>query len=442
MENLTFSPVSSPRTRSEKVIQNTYEHNRQSNYTEIIQALDRQFDYQKQRHLYWSIPEQSLLYGTQFYGECSADQKLALNHLYWVFAYTATAAAEMQTVMFNQVTADVFLALGGYETLYDELTLETEQEKAHIHAFQNINRKTTQALLGDRTFEKLLRRKDSGQANSHPLGPTVFRGLRTLSNVALKQYRSYQSEYLKSLQQRHKTLPAPTSGFGYMGAGLWSQSLLRFYIWNWGSSPFLASQYYNIRYMANGLLKNREHAIFRYFRRRKKSGEAIAYPTAVSHYHFLDESFHTTMSQFLGRDFYRELSPPTSYEKFLSNLSIYTVQSNSLTGLNAAIPGLYLGDDSYVIRFLYELLQLDLFGLTATEARQALEQSFCIEHEGLHVSSKWHTHLRNDYRNFFSHVPYLWQTNRTLSLMDRGASIDAVIRRNRQNFQSFMAQAA
>lgn len=435
-------PASAPVSRLDKVIQNTYKHNQASNYTEVIRALDRQFDYEKQKHLYWGIPEQSLLYGTSFYQQCSPDQKLALNHLYWSFAYTATAAAELQTVMFNQVTADVFAALGGYETLYDELTLETEQEKVHIHAFQNINRKTVQALLGDRTFERLLRREDGGQTSGHPMAKTVFDGLNGVTNVALRKYRAYQSNYLQSLKQKHRMIPAPNTGFGYMKSGLFSQSLLRFFILNWGSSPFLASQYYNVRYMANGLLKNREHSISRYFRQQKKQGHKISYPTAVSHYHFLDESFHTTMSQFLGRDFYHELPTPTSYEILLSNISIYTVQANSLTGLNAAIPGIYLDDDQYILRFLYELLQLDLFGLSAQEARQELEQAFCQEHEGLHVASLWHSRLRNDYRHFFSHLPFLWKKNRDLSFMDKGASIERVLQRNQSSFQTFVEQAA
>ncbi|MEM9137145.1 MAG: hypothetical protein AAGB01_07335, partial [Cyanobacteria bacterium P01_F01_bin.42] len=211
---------------------------------------------------------------------------------------------------------------------------------------------------------------------------------------------------------------------------------------NWGSSPFMASQYYNIRYMANGLLKNREHAVFRYFRRRQKAGKANVYPSAISYYHFLDESFHTTMSQFLGREFYKELPAPSAYEKFMANLSVYMVQANALTGLNAAIPGLYLGDDQYVIKFLYELLQLDLFGLSEIEAKQALKEAFCSEHEGLHVAADWQARLRNDYRKFFSYIPYLWRTNRDLACMEQGASIDAVIKRNRKNFQIFIDSAA
>ena len=113
-----------------------------------------------------------------------------------------------------------------------------------------------------------------------------------------------------------------------------------------------------------------------------------------------------------------------------------------MTGLNAAIPGLYLGDDRFIFGFLYELLQLDLFGLSAHEAKQALEAAFCEEHEGFHVAATWQSRLRNDYRNFFSHIPYLWPTNRELTFMDRSASIDAVMNRNRRTFQSFVAQAA
>lgn len=418
-------------------IQKTYRSNCDSTFTETIEALDERFNYSDNSEHYWSIPQQSVLYGTPFYQQASESQKLALNHLYWVFAYTATAAAEVQTAMFNQVTAGVFDRLGGYNTLYQELELETAQEKSHIHAFNKINQKTTHALLGPGVFAKLLKRPKTTPTKPSRKSGYQDQALRLIAKGMLKRYAENYSPYLQSLESRNLSIPAPTSGFGYLGNSASAQTLLRFYIVNWGGSPFLASQYYCIRYMANMLLKNREHRIFHYCRKLKQKQAFIPTPTAVSYYHLLDEAFHTSMSQVIGRDLYHEFAKPSAYEKTLANLSIYWVQHNSLQGLNAGIPGLYLNDEKFFMGFLYQLLQLPLFGLSAPEALHTIQESFGTEHEGLHVSLRWHQQLLNDHRRYFQNFSYLWPVNRDFNLMASGGNLDKIMRRNQQVLLEF-----
>ncbi len=419
-------------------IQKTYDHNCQSSYTEKIEVLDDQFSYAPNAQHYWSEPEQSILYGTPFYEQASEGQRFALNHLYWVFSYTATAAAEVQTAMFNQVTAGVFEAIGGYTTLCKELELETEQEKSHIHAFNKINQATVNSLLGPTVFNSLLKKRSSLSHSRPRLNQATYKTLRYFAKAMLKRHASSYSPYLRGLEDRSAIIPAPTSGFGDLGQGKMAQSLLRFYIFSWGSSPFLAGQYYNIRYMANLLLKNREHRIFRYCRKQKQQSQFIPAPTAVSYYHLLDESFHTTMSQIIGRDLYHEFTEPTAYEKWVANLSIYLVQYNALQGLNAGIPGLYLSDDQFFMGFLYKLLQQPLFGCSAEEALYWIKQSFCHEHAGLHTSACLHQRLLNEYRRFFDGFDHhLWPVNREMRLMASGGSIERAIMRNRKTWQRF-----
>jgi hypothetical protein len=425
------------RPSPQKVFQKTYQKNRESNFTEKIEALDDHFNYADNSGHYWSEPQQSLLYGTPFYQEASETQKLALNHLYWVFGYTATAAAEVQTTMFNQVTAGVFQQLGGYDTLYQELELETEQEKSHIHAFNKINQKTTNHLLGPGVFSKLLKRPQIKASKPSKDGKGKARALGFIAKGMLKHHSKTYSPYLRDLETKYSIIPAPTSGFGYLGKNTATQDLLRFYIMSWGGSPFLASQYYNVRYMANMLLKNREHKIFRYCRKLQKKEAFIPAPTAVSYYHLLDEAFHTNMSQVIGRDLYHEWDCPTPYEKFLSNISIYWVQSSSLQGLNAGIPGLYLKDEKFFMGFLYQLLQQPLFGLSAPEALQRIQECFGEEHEGLHVSAQWHQQLLNDHCRFFQEFSYLWPVNRDFRLMASGGKLDRVMAQNKILLQEF-----
>ena len=413
-----------------KQIHKTYQHNCQSTYTEKIEQLDDQFDYPSHNHAYWSDPQQSILYGTPLYAEASASQKLALNHLYWVFSYTATAAAEVQTALYNQITAGVFANLRGYDTLCQELELETTQEKSHIHAFQKLNYQTANSLLGPKGWETLFKRRTESAPGQFLVASPLYHTLRWVTKGMLRHHRHCYSQYLQTLEHRSQFIPAPTTGFGYLGSGLAAQSLLRFFTFNWGSSPFLASQYYNVRFMANMVLKNREYKVFKYYRSLKKEGKFIPAPTAVSYYHLLDESFHTTLSQVVGRDLYRDLSPPTAYETYVANLSIYVVQYNALRGLNAGIPGLYLTDDQFFMGFIHKLLQHPLFGMTESEALHWVERCFCHEHEGLHVAAQWHHLLLKEFQRFFGRIDYLWPVNREMRLMAAGGAIQPAVQRN------------
>src|SRR5919202_5990565 len=131
-----FSTVSEEKVKKHvKLTEINYRRNTESDFTEKIEQLDKNFDYISNSEHYWSEPELSLLYGTPLYEEASPSQKRALNHLYWVTQYNQTAATEANAVLYNQVTAGVFSQISGYETLCQELDLETEQERHHIHAF-------------------------------------------------------------------------------------------------------------------------------------------------------------------------------------------------------------------------------------------------------------------------------------------------------------------
>ena len=146
-------PSSKARKRHLKVNEINYSNNLESDYTEKIETLKKSFDYDSNSTCYWSKPELSIFYGTPLYQGASEAQKLALNHLYWVAHYDHTAASEASTVHYNQVTAGVFSQISdSYEALCLNLKHEAEQEKFHIHAFQNIGHKTKTALLGMLTW--------------------------------------------------------------------------------------------------------------------------------------------------------------------------------------------------------------------------------------------------------------------------------------------------
>lgn len=104
--DLTSSPsVVSPLSYTQKFLERNYKNNLESDYTEVIEELCKNFQYSKNSRHYWSEPELSLLYGTPLYEQCSEEQKLALNHIYWSSAYKGVGDSETEATRYNLVTA-------------------------------------------------------------------------------------------------------------------------------------------------------------------------------------------------------------------------------------------------------------------------------------------------------------------------------------------------
>ncbi|HEY9697895.1 MAG TPA: hypothetical protein V6D10_11570 [Trichocoleus sp.] len=431
-----------------------YRRNTESDFTENIEELDKGFSYNNDRDHYWSEPELSILYGTPLYEEASPAQRKALNHLYWATQYNQTAATEANAILYNQVTAGVFSAVGGYDTLCKELDLETDQERHHIHAFHNIGYKTKKALLGQAAFNasiqgKATKLKQSSKTSarspfnfswqSSMLSTFQDSALRFVTNeVFLKQKSQFYSDYLKSLEQKGEPIPAQTTGL--LGQ-IAPRSFLQFFTLNCGTSPFLACVFYVTRFMANMLLKNYEYRYVQYYRDLEKKGEFIPTPTAVSYNHLMDESFHTTTSQLIAQDLYKDFSKPSAYEKFVANLTIYRAQKVGLSGLSGGLPAIFRNDTPFMLSF-YRLLQSPIFDMSSQEALEWVEKSTCQEHEGFHINLKHHHRLLTDLRWHFDQLDYLWPVNREVKIMAAGGSIEKAIQENTEVFQQFAKSVA
>lgn len=428
---------SQPNRYLQKRIATTYQSNTDSDYTEQIADLDRDFQYKNNRNALWSKPEQSLLYGTPLFDQASSAQKLALNHLHWFANYNYVADTETETVALNQVTASVFDAVGGYSTLAEMLDLETDQEHYHIHAFRKIGLSTANALLGKSALKALLKWHSYRLNLGQRWWPTCqYHCARSLTKMMFRDKQQYYSQFLQTLEQKGEYLgQIPTTGI--LGRGI-SPALQRFFGFNWGGgSPFLACQYYLLRMMGNMTLKNMEHPIAKYYKTLKKTGDQIPGPTAVSHYHFLDESFHTTTSLMIARDMYKDFPKPTAYEKWIANVTIRSVQGGTLGGLSGAFTHRYFADDLSLMELIYRMLQAPLFGLSALEALVWMERCLCQEHDGFHVALKNHQRLLVEHRTLFEKLDYLWPVNRDMRLMAAGGSIPKALAHNRKTFRQF-----
>ncbi|MGV2826969.1 hypothetical protein [Myxosarcina sp. GI1(2024)] len=431
------------KTKHFQLIEKTYQSNIHSNYTEKIANLGKNFDYSSNRDRYWGDPELSTFYGTPLYEQASDSQKLALNHLYWVGQYNHTANSEANTMLYNQITEGVFAHFSDYQTLCQELEFETSQELHHIKTFQKIGYKTKIALLGKSSLGNPLSKQSSklGQLKdsvwlklNFSLEAAREATFRFVTRLMLGSKTHSYSHYLQ--EQDSSSIPTTTGGLAELTG---SPTAFKFFTLNWGSSPFLASQYYAVRMIANMSLKTYEHQYFKHFKQLDKAKEFIPAPTAVSYYHLLDESFHTTMSQVIAQELYQDFAQPTAYEKFVANLTIYLAQKGVLGGLSAGLPAVFRDDASFFISF-YRLLQSPLFEMSSTEARQWMEKCLCREHEGFHINLKYHQRLLAEFRRFFEPLDYLWSVNREMRLMASGGSIERAIANNRQSWQRFSRQ--
>ncbi|MGK7928341.1 MAG: hypothetical protein AB4290_24395 [Spirulina sp.] len=360
-----------------KTLNKSYIHNLHSNYTAKIHTLSKAFRYQNEKYCYWSDPQFSLFYGSALYEQASSAQKLALNHLFWTLFYQITADRELEITHYNLIAAGTLLAMGAkYKTIAKQLEHETEQERVHIHAFYQVGYQTDKLLLGQ------------------------------------------PQEFLNGFQ------------------GKISSSILQFIARNWGSSPFLICHFYGIRYLANLLLKNYEHTIFKQYKLREKQRERVSIPSCISYYHFLDEAFHTTTYLFIGRDLYRQFLSSSAYEQWVANLAFYRIQRENFSNLSAIFANRFISDCT-LLPHVYQLLQSPLFQFSPQEALHWLEQCLCQEHEGWHSNWKLHQNLLEECRNFTSKLEYLWPVNREMRLMSAGGSIANAIAQNKKAFQQF-----
>lgn len=425
--------------KSSKLIAKTWENNTQSDYTEKIKNLGKTFSYASNKEMYWCDPEISILYGTPLYDRASDSQKLALNHLYWLKLYQGVTATEIGAIIYNQIAGGLFEQMGGYSTLCQELILETAQEKTHVAAFQKVCSKLKLALLGN-TFIGNSKTQKSKKITSYPpiesyIETYIEKTLKALAKFMLRDYAAYCSPYLQQLEAKGQLSQVPTYG---VSSRVGSVSQLKFFTLNTGSSPFLACQAFTIRFAANILLKAQEICYSKHFLKLERGDQSIPAPTAISRYHFLDESFHTIISQTLSKEFYQNFPKPNAYEKWVANWMFANMQASLLGGISGVLPGRCVQDDADFMYFFYRVLQSPLFAMSSAEALDWIEQCFCHEHEGFYVTLKYHKRLLAEFRQVFGTVEYLSSANRELRLMAERGSIDRAIQANTQTFQQFV----
>ncbi len=345
--------------------------NLKQDHTALLDQASKDFEYETCKHEYWNPEEFSLLWGTALWEQSSPSQRVLLNQLYWVAYYSQIISAEIATIYFNQTSAAGLYALEDFREVCDMLDLESAQERAHIASFKTVSDQVESSVFGKRIF-------------SYPMrGP--------FQETMIFQDAGWFQRQWKALQLQ---------AFGLISS----------------SNAFLACQYFTVRGLRTLNGKLVQHKLSSFYRKLKDQ-ENAPIPAKISHYHFMDESFHFNSSTILAHDVIDCLPPPTFWESGIANLGIRGCQIDH-SQFSVAVNGIFWHDPA-LYDCIVAILTSEAFQMTPPEAEVMLNACFSQESDGLYASYKTHQEALASYRKYMEKVGYAWKQNKDMSLMSR-----------------------
>lgn len=363
--------------------------NEEQDQTENIDAAGKAFKYEEQKHAYWNPEEFSLMYGTPFWEQASADQRLILNHMYWVAYYSQIISAEIVTIYMNQVAAAGLYTLEDFRIVCNALDLETKQERAHIQAFKTVSEDTEWQLFGERLFTYPMR--------SLYQETMVF----TETNWVKEFWRKINLHAFCALSSQN---------------------------------AFLGSQYMLIRGLRTLNGKLVQQRLSKYYIQNPDK-EALPIPSAISYYHFMDESHHFNTSKIIGLEVTRSLPPPTTFEKWIINKGVEGCQRDHFH-FSAVVNGIFWHEPA-IFPTIYKLFRSKHFGMNDGEAQDMLRRCFTEENEGIVRAKETHSIAHASYKAFVEDVDHLSDANKAMQLMGDN-SIPRYLKQNQKSLRKFL----
>jgi hypothetical protein len=365
--------------------------NLEQDHTAAIDAAAQRFRYEDCRHEYWNPEQYSLLWGTPLWQQASGAQRVVLNQLYWVAYYSQIVSAEIATIFLNQVSAAGMSTLEDFRLVCDNLDLESRQERAHISAFKRVGEEVEHTLFGERLF-------------TFPM-----RGLYDQTMVFADSNAA--KAFWRRLQLQAFTLLS-------------------------ANNAFLGSQYLLVRGLRTLNGKLVQHQLSQYYSQHPDQANAPI-PSAISYYHFMDESFHFNTSRLIGLEIPRSLEPPTSFERWVLNRGVAGCQRDHFH-FSIAVNGIFWYDPA-TFATLYKLFRSPVFGMDRGTALEMLDACFTSESAGLEAAFKTHGTAVDSYCAFIEPVTYLDARNREMRLM-RASTVRGYLERNRTALRRFNPQ--
>jgi hypothetical protein len=370
-------------------LQFNLKRNIKQDHTAMIDAAALNFRFDDCRNEYWNPEQYSLLWGTPVWDQSTAAQRIVLNQLYWVAYYAQIISAEIATIYLNQVSAAGLYALEDFRLVCDNLDLESRQERAHIHAFKKVGEEVEYDLFGERLF-------------TYPM-----RGL--FDHTMVFSDTNSAKDFWRRLQIRAFTLLS-------------------------SSNAFLASQYLLIRGLRTLNGKLVQHELSRYYSEHPDQAKAPI-PSAISYYHFMDESFHFNTSRVVGLEVPKSLEAPTRFERWVVNRGVAGCQRDHAHA-SVVVNGIFWHDPA-TYATIYKLFRSKVFGMDHGQAIEMLAACFTRESSGLEAALRTHTTAADSYVAFIEPVSYLDTHNREMRHMRRHTA-QSYLARNRAALNRFV----
>jgi hypothetical protein len=362
--------------------------NVEQDHTRFIDEAAQRFRYEDCRDQYWNPEKYSLLWGTALWHQATPAQRVVLNQLYWVAYYAQIVSAEIATIFLNQVAAAGLYSLEDFRLVCDNLDLETKQERAHIHAFKSVGEQVEHALFGERLF-------------TYPM---------------------------RSLYE-HTMVFADTNA----AKAFWRRLQIRAFTLLSSSNAFLGSQYLLVRGLRTLNGKLIQHQLSNDYVQHPDK-ERAPLPSAISYWHFMDESFHFNTSRLVGLEVPRSLELPTAFERWVVNRGVAGCQRDHYN-FSVVVNGIFWYDPA-TFPAIYKLLRSPVFGMQRAEALEMMRACFTEESDGLAWAASTHGTAADSYRAFVEPVSWLDRRNREMDLM-RASNAARYLAENRRALMAF-----
>jgi hypothetical protein len=383
----------SQNVRLNKKIQLNHSRNKQQDQTALLDAAAKKFRYADCKDAYWNPTEYSLLHGTPLWEQADETQRIRLNQLYWVAYYSQIISAEVATIFLNQTCAAGMYALEDFRSVCDNLDLESSQERAHVNAFKTISDQVEEDLFGERVFSWSMR------------GPYAQTMIFPDTNQLKDLWRAFQL----------RTYNLLTSG-----------------------NAFIASQYFTVRGLRTLNGKMVQHKLSQYYV-NLPDPEAAPIPSAISHHHFLDESYHFNSSCIIGTEVIDVLPKPSAFESFVGNRALTGCQKDH-SNFSAVVNGLFWYEPA-TFKAIYKVLRSRIFGMSHEDAIQMMHRCFGEENNGNRASFQTMQTAIDSYQKYLNPIGYVNADNKNLHIM-RKTTMERYLRQNRAALQKFARTAS
>ncbi len=218
----------------------------------------------------------------------------------------------------------------------------------------------------------------------------------------------------------------------------WRSLQLRAWTLMSSNNAFLASQYLLVRGIRTLNGKLIQHRLSDHY--AKSSDRASApIPSAVSWYHFMDESHHFNTSRIIALDIADSLDPPTAFERWAVNRGVNGCQKDHYH-FSVTLNGIFWYEPA-LFPVVYRLLRSKIFDLDHEGALQMMRRCFCEENEGQHRSHDLQKVAIHSYCAFIEPLQHLDASNREMRVMV-GNSIERYLKQNRTAMARFSTRPA